>query len=449
MKTILKITNLTKEYEKVVALKDVSLEIEKGTIFGLLGPNGAGKTSLIRILTGITIPDQGSFTLDYTDNKDFESLSRMIGYLPEERGLYNDMKVIEQLEFFGKIKGLKRKEARERIDFYSDRVGIKDWYQKKAKELSKGMQQMVQFTATIFYEPNLIILDEPFTGLDPLNSNKMIQEIHELQKKGITIIFSTHRLEQVEEICEDIALINKGQVILAGQINKIKREFKKGLFKINYSKNINTSSELPISSQDEAFINDLEDENFEIIQNTPIISSDNEERDFEMIIKCKNPDISSNTIIKRLMEKIEIHSFIEILPSLSEIFIEQVNKFSNQSLQADDVVLQDLDSVSQEEAIDTNTQEDETTESIEELTENSEKEVTKNNDLSSQKKKNMRFFWRAVLIFMIVYFLFKWIDRHINWEFIRDMFLREAVVSKIDKTPSDNTINTLQERSYT
>ena len=299
MNTILKITNLTKEYEKVIALNDVSLEIEKGSIFGLLGPNGAGKTSLIRILTGITLPDKGSFTLENTERKDFDSLSRMIGYLPEERGLYHDMKIIDQLEFFGQIKGLKVKEAREKIDYYSQRTGIKDWYQKKAKELSKGMQQMVQFTATIFYEPSLIILDEPFTGLDPLNSNKMINEIHELQKKGITIIFSTHRLEQVEEICENIALINKGRVILEGKISEIKNAFKKHIYRVYYS-----------SHSDKLNEND----DFEILEN----------QDQQMIIKSRNPKIPTNTIIKKLMEEIEIHSFIEVLPSLNEIFIEQV-----------------------------------------------------------------------------------------------------------------------------
>ena len=313
MNTILKITNLTKEYENVIALKDINLEIEKGTIFGLLGPNGAGKTSLIRILTGISLPDKGSFTLAHTENKDFETLSRMIGYLPEERGLYFDMKIIDQLEFFGQIKGLSAKESREKIDYYSERIGIKDWYQKKAKELSKGMQQMVQFTATIFYEPSLIILDEPFTGLDPLNSSKMIQEIHELQKKGITIIFSTHRLEQVEEICENIALINKGQIILAGKISEIKQKFKKNIFQVetNQAVELFDFQENPV----ESFVpNDKND--FEIL----------EIRENILTIKSQNAHISTNQIIKKLMEKIEIHSFVEILPSLSDIFIESVEK---------------------------------------------------------------------------------------------------------------------------
>ena len=313
MTTILKISNLTKEYENVVALNDVSLEIEKGTIFGLLGPNGAGKTSLIRILTGISIPDKGSFTLENTENKDFDSLSRMIGYLPEERGLYNDMKVIEQLEFFGQIKGLNIKEAREKIDYYCERMGIKDWYQKKAKELSKGMQQMVQFVSTIFFEPSLIILDEPFTGLDPINSNKMIQEIHELQKKGITIIFSTHRLEQVEEICENIALINKGKVILKGKISDIKNDFKKHKFRVILGTKGYRCLQFVESRQDACV------PSFEILEN----------KDNEMIIRSLDPNTPTNTIIKSLMEEVEIQSFIEIYPSLSEIFIELVEKSSD------------------------------------------------------------------------------------------------------------------------
>ena len=295
MQPILKITNLTKEYEKVTALKNVNLEIEKGSIFGLLGPNGAGKTTLIRIITGIKIPDEGNFILENTENKDFDSLSRMIGYLPEERGLYADMKIIDQLEFFGQIKGLSKKIAREKIDYYSERVGITDWYNKKAKELSKGMQQMVQFTGTIFYEPSLIILDEPFTGLDPINSNTMTREIHELQRKGTTIIFSTHRLEQVEEICENIALINKGQIILEGKISEIKQQFKKNIFFVETQNNVALK----------------ETNEFKILE-----TNGNQTK-----IKIYS---STNNVIKQLLEQTDIKAFQEILPTLNEIFIERV-----------------------------------------------------------------------------------------------------------------------------
>jgi len=300
MDNILSITNISKYYENLTALNDVSLNINKGAIFGLLGPNGAGKTTLIRILTGINLPDKGSFTLAGTDKSDFNSLSRLIGYLPEERGLYQKMKVIEQLEFFGAIKGLHGSEAKAKIMEYSEKLGITDWHHKKARELSKGMQQMVQFVATIFFEPELIILDEPFTGLDPINTNKMKAQLTELKQAGKTIIFSTHRMEQVEEICESIALINKGKIILEGSIAEIKQQFKKNIYKVIYS-----------GTFDHSITTD-----FDVLENTGDT----------MIIKenCGG----ANTLLKKLVEIIEVHSFIELLPSLNEIFIEQVNSTS-------------------------------------------------------------------------------------------------------------------------
>ena len=302
---ILTITNLRKEYEKVVALDSINLEIEKGSIFGLLGPNGAGKTSLIRILTGITLPDSGSFVLNHTQGKDFDTISAMTGYLPEERGLYPDMKIDEQLEFLGEIKGLSVKEAKEKIKEYSEKLGISDYFNKKAQECSKGMQQMAQFVATIFFEPNLIILDEPFTGLDPINTNKMKHEIQSLQKLGKTIIFSTHRMEQVEEICEKIALINKGKIILEGKIIDIKKRFKKNIYKIEVSeiKNNDSSDDFEILEQNDNFIT----------------------------IKDNNINSNPNELLKKLMNYYEVHSFVEILPSLNEIFIEQVKNVEVQS----------------------------------------------------------------------------------------------------------------------
>jgi ABC-2 type transport system ATP-binding protein len=299
MEPLLKITNLYKEYEKVIAVNDISLEIAHGSIFGLLGPNGAGKTSLIRMLTGITIPDKGNFTLKLTENSDFDTLSRMIGYLPEERGLYPDMKISEQLEFLGRIKGLSKKEVKEKMMEYSEKLGITDWLEKKAQELSKGMQQMVQFVATIFYEPDLIILDEPFTGLDPINSNKMTQIIKDLQANSKTIIFSTHRLEQVEDICENIALINKGKIILEGSIRDIKHRFKKNIFQVDY-----------IGTPQISSISDIE-----------VLSSDQN----KILLHDISASPNANALLRRLLDHIEIVSFIEILPSLSEIFIDCVN----------------------------------------------------------------------------------------------------------------------------
>jgi ABC-2 type transport system ATP-binding protein len=303
MDNILRIEGLTKEYENVVALNNIYLEMQKGTIFGLLGPNGAGKTSLIRILTGITLPDKGKFTLEYTENKDFDSLSRMIGYLPEERGLYPDMKVYEQLDFIGQIKGLNKTEIKEKLNYWGDKMGVSQWFKKKAQELSKGMQQMVQFVATVFYDPSLIILDEPFTGLDPINTNKIKKEIIELKNQGKTIIFSTHRMEQVEEICVDIALINKGNIVLKGNLEEIKNSFKKNIFKVVY----------------EGTLSENKDYEFDIIDTN----------DSYLIIKDKDiANTSPNSLLKKIMQYVDIHSFVEILPTLNEIFIEQVEKIS-------------------------------------------------------------------------------------------------------------------------
>jgi ABC-2 type transport system ATP-binding protein len=257
------------------------------------------------MLTGITIPDRGKFTLKLTENSDFETLSRMIGYLPEERGLYPDMKISEQLEFFGRIKGLSKREVAEKMIEYSEKLGISDWLSKKASELSKGMQQMVQFVATIFYEPDLIILDEPFTGLDPINSNKMTQIIKDLQAAGKTIIFSTHRLEQVEDICENIALINKGKIILEGSIRDIKHRFKKNIFQVDYTGTPQISS-----------ISDVE-----------VLSSDQ----YKILLHDTSAHPNANALLRRLLDHIEIVSFIEILPSLSEIFIDCVNITSTET----------------------------------------------------------------------------------------------------------------------
>ncbi|MCL1826463.1 MAG: ATP-binding cassette domain-containing protein [Candidatus Cloacimonetes bacterium] len=300
MEKVLKITNVHKAYEKVIALQDISLEIEAGSIFGLLGPNGAGKTSLIRILTGITMPDQGSFVLNGKSNNNFAEISRIIGYLPEERGLYPTMKIFDQLMFFGRIKGLSKKEAREKINFYSKKLEIDGWLQKKARELSKGMQQLVQFVGSIFYEPSLIILDEPFTGLDPINSLKLQNEILELQQRGKTIIFSTHRMDQVEEFCQNIALINKGEIILEGRIDEIKNRFKKNIYQIQYTGDCNLSST----------------GDYEVISN----------KDCVLTIRDLTRNTSANVLLKSILERIEVVSFIEVLPSLSEIFIAQVQK---------------------------------------------------------------------------------------------------------------------------
>ena len=209
--SILKLENVVKNYDKHIAVNNVSFEVPKGSVFGLLGPNGAGKTSLIRIITTITGADQGTV---YLDGKKIDSdAPSQIGYMPEERGLYKKMKVGEHLMYLAQLKGLSKKKAKEQIDHWFNKFEITDWWDKAVEELSKGMQQKIQFIATVIHQPKLLILDEPFSGLDPINTNLIKAEIDEMHRNGTSIIFSTHRMEQVEEVCEHIVLINQGKKI--------------------------------------------------------------------------------------------------------------------------------------------------------------------------------------------------------------------------------------------
>ena len=297
---ILKIENVVKQFESVTALNKVNFSIKKGSIFGLLGPNGAGKTTLIRIITQITQPDEGEIIFD--ENKLELSHIRDIGYLPEERGLYPNMKVEEQLIYLASLKGIPIKIIKKNIKDLFKKFGIEDWLSKKPSELSKGMQQKVQFILTILHEPKLIILDEPFTGLDPINTNLMKNEIRQMSKKGVSIIFSTHRMEQVEEICEDIVLINKGQVLLTGNVNEIKNKFKKNLFLIKYR------GDIPQNVLDKLEI--IKHENGEII--------------------VKDDLNANNDLLNILLPHIEIETFNEVLPTLNEIFIDQVKGASDE-----------------------------------------------------------------------------------------------------------------------
>ena len=291
----LRIENVTKKYNDLVALNNVSLEIPEQSIFGLLGPNGAGKTSLIRIINQIIGMDSGKIYLNGEKLKQYHT--EKIGYLPEERGLYDDMKIGEELIYLAKLKGLTPKNAKEKIKEWMRRFKIEDWWDKKVNELSKGMQQKVQFITTIVHEPELIIFDEPFTGLDPVNTNLIKSEILKLRDRGTTIIFSTHRMEQIEEICEDIALINNGNIVLKGKIEDIKQTYKKNHYRLNFS------GKLP-----------------EIIQKKfKIIETFNH----EVIVELEH-EIDSEEFLKSVLGKVRIKSFDEILPSLNEIFIGQV-----------------------------------------------------------------------------------------------------------------------------
>src|ERR1700741_4226882 len=229
--TILELQNLKKYFATQKAVDGISLEVEKGQIFGLLGPNGAGKTTLIRMITGIFYPDYGEIIFD---GKRFDPLNDIanIGYMPEERGLYKKMKIGEQTLYLAQLKGLSRMEALKKIKEWFAKFDMDSWWTKKVEDLSKGMSQKLQFVTTVLHEPKLIILDEPFSGLDPVNTNIIKDEIYRLSQKGCTIIFSTHRMEQVEEICDHIVLINKGKKILDGSVKQIKQDFKENLFSV-------------------------------------------------------------------------------------------------------------------------------------------------------------------------------------------------------------------------
>ena len=302
--SILKLENVIKTYEKHTAVNNVSFEVPKGSIFGLLGPNGAGKTSLIRIITTITGADAGTVYLD--GEKLNSNHPSQIGYMPEERGLYKKMKVGDHLLYLAQLKGLSKKEAREQINYWFNKFSISDWWDKKVEELSKGMQQKIQFIATVIHRPKLLILDEPFSGLDPINTNLIKSEIDEMHQNGTSIIFSTHRMEQVEEICEHIVLINKGQKVLEGKVTDVKNKFKDNLYKIKYT------GELP----DDLQSMDAADDSYKIM-----------EQGKQSITVQVTEESASNKLLNHLISKgVHIQSFNEILPTLNEIFIRQVGE---------------------------------------------------------------------------------------------------------------------------
>jgi ABC-2 type transport system ATP-binding protein len=296
---LLDLQHLRKYFATQKAVDDISFTIEKGQIFGLLGPNGAGKTTLIRMITGIFYPDEGEIIFD---GKKFDPLNDIaqIGYMPEERGLYKKMKIGEQALYLAQLKGLSKHDATRKIKEWFGRFSMDTWWNKKVEDLSKGMSQKLQFVTTVLHEPKLIILDEPFSGLDPVNSNLIKDEIYNLAKKGATIIFSTHRMEQVEEICDHIVLVNKGKKILDGTVANIKQDFKENLYKISFA--------------DQVMPEHLAIHLFEVAKKS----------EHEIVIK-RDPAFSNNDVIQYFINKgLHIQSFNEILPSLNEIFIRQV-----------------------------------------------------------------------------------------------------------------------------
>lgn len=305
---IIEVDQVTKAFSNHLALDNVSLSVPEGVIFGLLGPNGAGKTTLIRILNQITFPDSGTV---YFKGHPLEADDvRQIGYLPEERGLYKKMKAGEQAMYLARLKGLDRNTAYKRLRIKFEQYGILDWWSRPVEELSKGMQQKLQFITTILHKPSFIILDEPFSGFDPINSNLLKEEILQLKKDGATIILSTHNMASVEEICDEIALINHAQKILEGNIHDVKNRFKKNIYAIEMS-------------ADSSDVTSLLQHPYELIekQTSP--------RSISYTVKIQD-DQPANNLLKMLLEHGNILSFNEILPTMNEIFIEQVQTFNQQ-----------------------------------------------------------------------------------------------------------------------
>ena len=301
MTNIIEINNVSKSYGDYKALNNISINVPRQSIYGLLGPNGAGKTTLIRMLNQITAPDEGEIIFNG------EKLNRNhiseIGYLPEERGLYKSMKVGEQAIYLAQLKGVSQKDAEKRLKSWFNKFGILNWWDRKVEELSKGMQQKIQFIVTIIHNPQLLIFDEPFSGFDPINVNLLKKEILELRDKGATIIFSTHNMSSVEELCDNIMLINKGQKVLEGSVYQIKQDNKDNSFEIVLRNS--KPFDLP---ENFSLISEKTDSNGEITLN----------------IKAEN-DINPNILINYLSDKGTIISYRELLPSMNDIFINKVN----------------------------------------------------------------------------------------------------------------------------
>ena len=298
---MLSIRNIVKQYAGHRALDDVSLEVESGKIFGLLGPNGAGKTSLIRIINQITAPDSGE--VYFNGHKLNQSHIERMGYLPEERGLYKKMEIGEQMIYLARLKGLTRDEATTRLKHWFKKLDMESWWKKKIEELSKGMQQKAQFVATVLHEPDLIILDEPFSGFDPVNAELIKDEILELNRNGATILFSTHRMESVEELCDSIALIHKSHKILDGRVKHIRNSYKNETYLVEY-----TGEQLIFDGS----------QPFEVL--SEVAGEDNSNT-----IKIKLSNASANDVLQYLLPKTRINMLQEVIPSMNEIFIEKVN----------------------------------------------------------------------------------------------------------------------------
>ena len=306
MDNILEVDKVVKQYGDFTALNEVSLSVPKGSIYGLLGPNGAGKTSLIRIINQITLPDSGKILLD--GEPLHPKHVQYIGYLPEERGLYKSMKVGEQCLYLAQMKGLSKAEAKQQLDYWFDRLEIKGWWNKKIQELSKGMAQKIQFVVTVLHKPKLLIFDEPFSGFDPVNANLIKDEILALKENGATIIFSTHRMESVEELCDHIALIHKSNKLIEGRLDDVKKQYRSNTFEVGI-----------LTSNVEGLMYDLT-QKFQLTQTN--FKSLNDELKLDIQIGNATP----NELLHLLTQRGQVTHFVEKIPSVNDIFIKTIHE---------------------------------------------------------------------------------------------------------------------------
>jgi ABC-2 type transport system ATP-binding protein len=304
MSNLLEVNKIVKQYGDYVALNEVSLTVPKGSIYGLLGPNGAGKTSLIRIINQITLPDSGEIILD--GEKLQPKHVQYIGYLPEERGLYKSMKVGEQCLYLAQMKGLTKAEAKKQLDYWFDRLGIQGWWNKKIQELSKGMAQKIQFVVCVLHQPKLLIFDEPFSGFDPVNANIIKDEILALKEQGSTIIFSTHRMESVEELCDDIALIHQSNKLIEGKLDEVRKQYRTNSFEVGI-----------LTENVEALM-------YDITQKFTLSPAHFKSLNNELKLEVQLGTATPNELLHILTQRGQVTHFMEKIPSVNDIFIQTV-----------------------------------------------------------------------------------------------------------------------------
>ena len=306
MSAILEVNKVVKKYGDYTALNEVSLTVPKGSIYGLLGPNGAGKTSLIRIINQITMPDSGEIILD--GEKLQPKHIQYIGYLPEERGLYKTMKVGEQCLYLAQMKGLSKAEAKIQLDYWFDRLEIQGWWNKKIQELSKGMAQKIQFVVCVLHKPKLLIFDEPFSGFDPVNANLIKDEILALREQGSTIIFSTHRMESVEELCDHIALIHKSNKLIEGKLDDVKKQFRTNSFEVGI------------------LTDNVEGLMYDITQKHTVSQTNFKSLNNELKLEIQLGTATPNELLNILTQRGQVTHFVEKIPSVNDIFIQTVSQ---------------------------------------------------------------------------------------------------------------------------